>query len=62
MVDEYQTRKPKDDLGFDSLKMVELMVDLEDTFNIEINESDLNPAMLEKVNHIYVLMEKYTGE
>lgn len=52
--------KLREDLGFDSLNMVELMVELEDKFNIEIEESDLDPAALLIVSQIYVLVEKYT--
>lgn len=49
-----------DDLGLDSLNMVELIVELEERFNIEIDESDLDPAELQTVNQIYSLVEKYT--
>lgn len=51
----------KGDLGFDSLSLVELIVDLEERFDIEIDESDLNPATLETVGQIYSLVEKYLG-
>ena len=54
--------KLKEDLGLDSLNMVELMVELEDKFNIEIEESDLDPASLQTVSQIYDLVEKYTEE
>ena len=50
----------REDLGLDSLNMVELMVELEDKFNIEIEESDLDPAALQTVSQIYDLVEKYT--
>ena len=52
--------KLREDLGLDSLNMVELMVELEDKFNIEIEESDLDPAALQTVSQIYDLVEKYT--
>lgn len=52
----------KDDLGLDSLNMVELIVELEERFNIEIDESDLDPAELQTVDQIYALVEKYTEE
>lgn len=54
--------KLREDLGLDSLNMVELMVELEDKFNIEIEESDLDPAALQTVSQIYDLVEKYTEE
>lgn len=49
-----------DDLGLDSLNMVELMVELEEQFNIELDESDLDPAKLQTVKQIYALVAKYT--
>lgn len=52
----------REDLGLDSLNMVELMVELEDKFNIEIEESDLDPAVLQTVSQIYALVEKYAEE
>lgn len=50
----------KDDLGLDSLSMVELIVELEEEFDIEIDESDLDPDDLKTVNHIYEIVRKYT--
>ncbi len=52
--------KLNEDLGLDSLNLVELMVELEDKFNIEIDESDLDPAALQTVDQIYALVSKYT--
>lgn len=54
--------KLREDLGLDSLNMVELMVEIEDKFNIEIEESDLDPAAFQTVSQIYDLIEKYTEE
>lgn len=48
-----------DDLGFDSLSLVELIVDLEDKFDIVIEESDLDPAQIKTVGQIYTLVDKY---
>ncbi|PWL98740.1 MAG: acyl carrier protein [Clostridiales bacterium] len=50
----------KGDLGIDSLGLVELVVDLEERFNIEFDESDLDPANLKTVGSIYSLVDKYT--
>lgn len=47
------------DLGLDSLKMVELMIALEDAFGVELEESDLDPARLERVEDLYRLMSRY---
>ena len=51
----------KSDLGMDSLNVVELIVELEEVFGIEIDESDLDPAELQTVGQIYSLIEKYSG-
>ena len=48
-----------EDLGFDSLSLVELIVDLEDRFDIEIDESDLDPGLIKTVGQIYTLIDKY---
>ena len=54
-----ETLTLKDDLGFDSLRIVELIVALEENFAIEIDESDLDPNNLIVVSDLYVLIEKY---
>ena len=51
--------KLSEDLGFDSLSLVELIVDLEERFDIEIDESDLDPGHLKTVGQIYTLVDKY---
>ena len=51
--------KLSEDLGFDSLSLVELIVDLEDRFDILIDESDLDPGQLKTVGQIYSLVDKY---
>lgn len=48
-----------EDLGFDSLSLVELIVDLEDRLDIEMDESDLDPERLKTVGQIYSLVDKY---
>ena len=53
------TQKLKEDLGIDSLSMVEMIVELEEKFDIEINESDLNPDELRTVEQIYELVGRY---
>ncbi len=49
-----------DDIGLDSLGMVTLLVELEDTFSIKIDESDMNPFDLLTVQDVIDLAEKYT--
>ena len=51
--------KLQDDIGFDSLCMVTLLVEIEDKFSIELNESDMNPYDLSTVSDVLNLVEKY---
>jgi len=39
-------------LGFDSLKMVELIIALEDEFGIRLDDSNLNPSNLQTINDL----------
>ncbi len=52
----------KEDLGIDSLKLVELIIALEDEFSIEFSENDLDPAALQTVGDVYRLAEKQEGD
>lgn len=47
------------DLGMDSLGLITLLVAVEDTFQIELDESDLDPFALQTVDDIVRLAEKY---
>ena len=47
------------DLSMDSLRMVMLLVTLEDTFEIELDESDMNPFSLITVQDVINLVMKY---
>lgn len=47
------------DLGMDSLQMVMLLMMLEESFQIVLNESDMNPFELVSVQHVVKLIEKY---
>ena len=47
------------ELNMDSLTMVTLLVELEEKFNIELSESDLNPYELETVQAVCELVNKY---
>ena len=44
------------DLGWDSLRMVEVIVKLEEAFDREFDESDLNPDLLQTVGDMYRLL------
>ena len=48
------------DLAMDSLRMVMLLVTLEEVFSIELDESDLNPFLLITVQDVINLVSKYT--
>lgn len=50
------------DLGLDSLQMVELLMMLEDNFDIVFDESDMNPYDLITVDHVINLVGKYVKE
>ena len=49
------------DLGLDSLKMVTLLILLEENFRITLDESDMNPFDLVNVRQVVDLVEKYAG-
>ena len=51
----------KTDLGLDSLQMVTLLIMLEESFQIVLSESDMNPFDLLCVKHAVNLVEKYLG-
>ena len=50
------------DLGLDSLGMINLLIAIEDTFQIELDESDMEPLALQTVYDIIQLVEKYLEE
>lgn len=59
-VDEvFETDKLREDLAIDSLGMVELLVELESNFEIELEESDVNPEGLMTVFDVICLVGKY---
>lgn len=52
----------KEDLGLDSLNLVELVVGFEDIFGIQFDESDLDPQEMQMVRDLYQLVAKYMEE
>jgi len=58
----HDEQRLKEDLGFDSLSMVELIVELEDILGVEMLMEDLDPSNFNTVADIYSLMEKYAKE
>ena len=47
------------DLALDSLAMVTLLLDIEDNFEIELRESDMDPFKLKTVSDVIKLVERY---
>ena len=47
------------DLALDSLSMVMLLLQIEEAFEIELDESDMNPNDLETVSQVIDLVSKY---
>ncbi len=47
-------------LGFDSMKIMELVVLLEETFQFQLEDQDLTGTNFETVNSVLRLLEKYT--
>lgn len=52
----------ENDLALDSLALVNLLLDIESEFKIELNETDLNPFDLITVGDVVELVRKYTGD
>ena len=50
------------DLTLDSLRMVMLLITLEDTFHIEFGQSDMNPFLLLTVEDVIQLVAKYVSK
>ena len=50
------------DLALDSLSMVTLLIQIEEIFGIELDESDMNPFELNTVSSVIELVNKYGGE
>lgn len=57
-----ETDSLETDVGLDSLKMVMLLIDIEESFGIELDESDMNPFDLKTVNDVIKLVKKYCNE
>jgi len=50
------------DIGLDSLGMVAMLVAIEDCFQIQLDEADMNPFELQTVGDITTLVKKYLEE
>ena len=50
------------DLALDSLMMVTMLVEIEEAFAIELDESDMNPFDLGTVQNVIDMVAKYCGD
>ena len=50
------------DMAMDSLRMVTLLVMIEDEFNIVLDESDMDPFVLDSVSDVVTLVSKYLSD
>lgn len=50
------------DLALDSFVMVSMLVELEERFDIQLEESDMDPFQLTYVSDIVDLTRKYVGD
>lgn len=52
----------QEDIGLDSLGMVMLLIEVEENFSLELNETDMNPFELSSVKDVINLIKKYLDE
>lgn len=52
----------QEDLSLDSLSMVTMLIEIEDSFSIELDEKDMNPFDLITVADVIKLTEGYIGD
>ncbi len=57
-----KTDRLVEDLGMDSLQMVTMLAEMEEIFQIVLDESDMNPFDLQTVEDALALVEKYCGD
>ena len=57
-----QQERLQEELGLDSLSMVRLLVEIEEAFEITLDESDMNPYDLITVSDVIKLVGKYRGD
>lgn len=51
----------QDELSLDSLRMVVLLIEIEEAFGIELDESDMDPFALTTVGDVVGMVMKYCG-
>lgn len=52
----------QEDLAMDSLAMVTLLIEIEDVFELQLDESDMNPFDLNTVQDIIDMISRYSGD
>lgn len=50
------------ELALDSLMMVTMLVEIEEAFDIELDEADMNPFDLGTVQNVIDMVAKYCGD
>ena len=60
-VNEAQMRLVED-IGLDSLMLVTMLIEIEEEFNIELNESDMNPYDFITAGDVIAMTERYDGD
>ena len=50
------------DLALDSLMMVTMLIEIEDVFDVELEETDMNPFDLNTVQSVIDMVAKYCGD
>ena len=51
----------QEDIALDSLMMVTMLLEIEDAFNIQLDEADMNPFELTTVKSVIDMVAKYVG-
>lgn len=51
-----------EDIGLDSLMLVTMLIEIEEEFNIELNESDMNPYDFITAGDVIAMTERYIGD
>lgn len=52
----------QDDLALDSLAMVTLLLEIEEAFQIQLDEADMNPFDFDTVQSVITMVNGYCGE
>ena len=52
----------QEDLALDSLMMVTMLIEIEDVFGIELDESDMNPFELNTAQSVIDMVARYYGD